>query len=210
MSGQRFLHTSQTLLTLYGKHSKAIKISHRSHNCYREASAPGASSHDAHSVGHLKQNKHISETLEKSMMKVGARLEVRIARGVLSIPESRLHINMAEMKAIPWSLKKYQHFSAPDCPSSHGQHCSYLLHEQGRWYETSIYLCLLVETPYLVQPEERHSTGMSPPRPSEQDCHRTNCLIIINWSKQCPLHQEVFCLICRKWNVPEVDLFATR
>ena len=77
----------------------------------------------------------------------------------------------------------------PDRSCLHGQHHCGLVHQQGRGYEVRL--------------------SLSPPLETKCDCRQTvrhNQVIQTEWS----LLLEVFALLCQRWHIPSVDLFATR
>ena len=65
----------------------------------------------------------------------GAHLNEHMARGNWSLPESKLHINYLELKAVLLALKEFQTLYQQYSPHSYRQHYSGCLHKQGRGNE---------------------------------------------------------------------------
>ena len=103
----------------------------------------------------------------------GAHLGDFTASGTWSVPESKLHINFLELKAVLLALKKIPTFSArkgrPDC---HRQHYGCSIHQQGRRYEVRLTLCPSLAAPMLVQPQSNSTEGQTHSRPSECNCRQ--------------------------------------
>ena len=97
----------------------------------------------------------------------GAHLNERTARGSWSIPESKLHINYLELKALFLALKEFQDLYRPDSLGGNGQHHSGVLHKQGRRHEVEPTLCPTVENLDLVYQETSNSQSLTHPRPAE-------------------------------------------
>ena len=131
----------------------------------------------------------------------GAHLGDYTTSGTWSVPESHLHVNFLELKAVFLALKKISARSTGESRSSCHRH------KQGGRYEVRLTLCPSMAAPVLVQ-SETCSKGQTYPRSSESDCGqilstRPNQT---EWS----LHQEVFDLLCQTWHHPQVDMFVTR
>ena len=89
------------------------------------------------------------------------------------MPESKLHINFLELKAVLLALKRFQHLvqgkGRPDC---HRQHHGCGIHQQGRRYEVRLTLCPSLAAPMLVQPQSNSTEGQTHSRPSECNCRQ--------------------------------------
>ena len=72
----------------------------------------------------------------------GAHLDEHTARRTWSLPESKLHINYLELKAVFLALKEFQDLKQ-DSTCSNRQHHSSVVHKQGRRHEVGPTLCLL-------------------------------------------------------------------
>ena len=95
----------------------------------------------------------------------GAHLNERTARGTWSVPESKLHINHFELKAVFLALKEFQDLCSNNIV--HRQHNSGCLYQQrGGGDEVVLPMCPAVENPVLVHQETGNSQGTSHPRPA--------------------------------------------
>ena len=99
----------------------------------------------------------------------GAHLNEHTARGDWSLPESKLHINYLELKAVFLAPKDFQDLFKPYSPHSYRQHNSGCLHKQGRRDEVRPLLCPLVENTDLVYQETGYFQGPTHPRLAERD-----------------------------------------
>ena len=103
----------------------------------------------------------------------GAHLGDFTASGTWSVPESKLHINFLELKAVLLALKKIPTISArkgrPDC---HRQHYSCGIHQQGGRYEVRFTLCPSLAAPMLVQSQANSTEGQTHSGPSECNCRQ--------------------------------------
>ena len=140
----------------------------------------------------------------------GAHLEDATAKGVWSEPESRLHINFLELKAIFLALKSFE----PLCKdqiipiaTNNTTVVSYINKEGGM---RSGSLCALLwrllswSHPRRIVLRARHIPGCL--NVTVDKLSRHNQVIQTEWS----LSQQVFNLLCSRWVQPQVDLFATR
>ena len=103
----------------------------------------------------------------------GAHLNERTARGTWSLPESKLHINHLELKAVFLALKEFQDLCCNNSTGSHRQHNSGCLYQQGRGDEVGFIVCPTVENPFLVHQETGNSQSMSHPQLAERDSRQT-------------------------------------
>ena len=140
----------------------------------------------------------------------GAHLYERTARGSWSVPESKLHINYLELKAVFLALKEFQELCTGKIvlvASDNTTVVAYINKEGGM---RSGPLCALLW---------RILTWCSQKQVTLKACHIPGHLNVIadklsrlgqtiqtEWS----LLLEVFLSICKKWHQPQVDLFATR
>ena len=140
----------------------------------------------------------------------GAHLNERTARGTWSLPESKLHINHLELKAVFLALKEFQDLCSSNIvliATDNKTVVAYINKEGGM---KSGSLCALLW---------RILSWCTRKRVTLKACHIPGRLIVIadklsrlgqtiqpEWS----LHPEVFQAICSRWHQPQVDLFATR
>ena len=140
----------------------------------------------------------------------GAHLGGSTARGVWSDPESCLHINFLELKAVFLALKSFE----PLCKdqivliaTDNTTVVSYINKEGGL---RSGSLCALLWRllswchPRRIVLRARHIPGRLNEIADKLSQH--NQVIQTEWS----LSQQVFSLLCSRWVQPQVDLFATR
>ena len=99
----------------------------------------------------------------------GSHLNEHMARGSWSLPESKLHINYLELKAVLLALKKFQALCTNNSPHSYRQHYSGCLHKQGRGNEVGPPVCTTVENPDLVYQKTDYSQSSTHPQLSERD-----------------------------------------
>ena len=120
----------------------------------------------------------------------------------------RLTHKFAGTQSSPLGLKTVRAMVLqPDRSCLHGQHHCGLLHQQGRGYEVRLSLCPPLETSTLVQPKTDYPEGQTHHLNVIADkLSRHNQVIQTEWS----LLPEVCALLCRRWHIPSVDLFATR
>ena len=112
---------------------------------------------------HLHPLQHAIRSLPMHQTKVKAHLGDFTARGLWSVPESRLHINFLELKAVLLALKCFKHCQ---------YHCC-CLHKQGGGYEIRFSLCPSLETPVIVQCQEYCPTCSPYARQGECDSGQT-------------------------------------
>ena len=137
-----------------------------------------------------------------------AHLNEHTARGTWSLPESKLHINYLELKAVFLALKEFQDlcsdkivFVATDVTV-----VSYINKEGGMRSGT---LCALLWriltwcTRHRVTLKARHIPGRL--NVVADKLSHLGQTIQTEWS----LIQEVFQAICSRWHQPQIDLFAT-
>ena len=140
----------------------------------------------------------------------GAHLNEHTARGTWSLPESKLHINYLELKAVFLALKEFQSLCADQIvlvATDNTTVVAYINKEGGVRAST---LCALLWriltwcTKNQVTLKARHIPGRL--NVVADKLSRLGQTIQTEWS----LLQEVFQTICRRWHRPQIDLFATR
>ena len=140
----------------------------------------------------------------------GAHLNEFTARGIWSLPESKLHINYLELKAVFLALKEFQNLCANKIvlvATDNTTVMSYINKEGGMRSGT---LCALLWriltwcTRHQVTLKARHIPGQL--NVVADKLSRLGQTIQTEWS----LLPEVFQAICSRWHHPQIDLFATR
>ena len=140
----------------------------------------------------------------------GAHLNEDTARGTWSLPESKLHINYWELKAVFLALKEFQNLCADKrmlVATDNTTVVSYINKEGGMRSST---LCALLWriltwcTRHQVTLKARHIPGQL--NMVADKLSRLGQTIQTEWS----LLQEVFQAICSRWHRPQIDLFATK
>ena len=140
----------------------------------------------------------------------GAHLNEFTARGTWSLPESKLHINYLELKAVSLALKEFQNLCANKIvfvATDNITVMSYINKEGGMRSGT---LCALLWriltrcTRHQVTLKARHIPGRL--NVVADKLSRLGQTIQTEWS----LLPEVFQAICSRWHQPQIDLFATR
>ena len=140
----------------------------------------------------------------------GAHLNKHTARGTWSLPESKLHINYLELKAVLLALKEFQRLcygSIVLIATDNTTVVSYINKEGGMRPGT---LCALLWriltwcTRNQVTFKARHIPGRL--NVVADKLSRLGQTIQMEW----PLLPEVFQAICTRWHRPQIDLFATR
>ena len=140
----------------------------------------------------------------------GAHLNEHMARGSWSLPESKLHINYLELKAVLLALKEFQTLCIIKVvliATDNTTVVAYIKKEGGM---KSGPLCALLWriltwcTRNQVTLKARHIPGRL--NVIADKLSRLGQTIKTEWS----LNPEVFQAICHQWHQPTVDLFATR
>ena len=140
----------------------------------------------------------------------GAHLDEHTARGHWSLPESKLHINHLELKAVFLALKEFQTLvfnKTVLVATDNTTVVAYINKERGM---KSGSLCALLWrirswcTRQQVTLRARHIPGRL--NVIADKLSRLGQTIQTEWS----LHPEVFQAVCSRWHQPQVDLFATR
>ena len=140
----------------------------------------------------------------------GAHLGDFTARGVWSVPESHLHINFLELKAVLLALKRFQHLVQGKVvlvATDNTTVVAYINKEGGM---RSGSLCALLWRLLCwcnlrqVVLKARHIPGRL--NVIADKLSRQGQVIQTEWS----LHQGVFDLLVQTWHRPQVDMFATK
>ena len=140
----------------------------------------------------------------------GAHLDEHTARGTWSLPESKLHINHLELKAVFLALKEFRTLVCNKTvliATDNTTVVAYINKEGGM---KSGSLCALLWrilswcTRHQVTLKARHIPGWL--NVIADKLSRLGQTIQTEWS----LHPEVFQAICDRWHQPQVNLFATR
>ena len=105
---------------------------------------------------------------------LGAHLGDYTARGIWSLPESKLNINFLELKAVLLALKAFE----PLCcgsgsPGCYGQYHRGSLHQQRRRHAFGVPMCPPVETPILVQSQGSLPESTAHSGPAQCDSRQT-------------------------------------
>ena len=140
----------------------------------------------------------------------GAHLNEFIARGSWSVPESKLHINYLELKAVFLALKEFQDLCVDKIvlvATDNTTVVAYINKEGGM---RSGPLCALLWR-ILTWCSQRQVTLKARHIPGHLNViadklSRLGQIIQTEWS----LLPEVFQQICNQWHQPQIDLFATR
>ena len=140
----------------------------------------------------------------------GAHLNERTARGSWSVPESKLHINYLELKAVLLALKEFQDLCVGEIvlvATDNTTVVAYINKEGGM---KSGPLCALLWR-ILTWCSQRQVTLKARHIPGHLNViadklSRLGQTIQTEWS----LLPEVFQELCNRWHQPHVDLFATR
>ena len=137
-------------------------------------------------------------------------LDEHTARGTWSLPESKLHINHLELKAVFLALKEFRTlcYNKTVLIATDNTTVVAYINKEGGMKSGS--LCALLWrilswcTRQQVTLGARHIPGRL--NMIADKLSRLGQTIQTEWS----LHPEVFQAICFRWHQPQVDLFATR
>ena len=142
--------------------------------------------------------------------RLGAHLSEHTARGIWSLPESQLHINYLELKAVLLALKEFRNLCSDQIvlvATDNTTVVSYINTEGGMKSGT---LCALLWkvltwcTKNQVTLKARHIPGRL--NVVADKLSRLGQTIRTEWS----LLPAVFKTLCNRWHQPQIDLFATR
>ena len=139
----------------------------------------------------------------------GAHLNEHTARGTWSVPESKLHINHLELKAVFLALTEFQNLCSNNIVLVATDNTTVVcLYQQRGGEEVGLPVCPTVENPVLVHQETGNPHGTSHPRPAERDSRQA----IQTWpdhsNRMVPSPRGVQSYMLPV--TPQVDLFATR
>ena len=140
----------------------------------------------------------------------GAHLDDHTARGTWSLPESKLHINHLELKAVFLALKEFRTLVCNKTVliATYNTTVVAYINKEGGMKSGS--LCALLWrilswcTRQQVTLRARHIPGRL--NVIADKLSRLGQTIQTEWS----LHPAVFQAVCARWHQPQVDLFATR
>ena len=100
----------------------------------------------------------------------GAHLDEHTARGTWSLPESKLHINHLELKAVFLALKEFRTLVCNKTVLIATDNTTVVAYiNKGGGDEIGLSVCPTVESPVLVNQKSGDPQGMSHPRPAEHD-----------------------------------------
>ena len=214
-----------------------IHVPHRSTHSNRKASPLRATTHETHTVEKVipvpkSLHPHLRWWLEKSNVLLGqplhplkhalqmftdaskegwgAHLDEHTARGSWSLPESKLHINHLELKAVFLALKEFRTlcYNKTVLVATDNTTVVAYINKEGGMKSGS--LCALLWrilswcTRQQITLRARHIPGRL--NVIADKLSRLGQTIQTEWS----LHPEVFQAVCSRWHQPQVDLFATR
>ena len=140
----------------------------------------------------------------------GAHLGNYTARGIWSLPESKLHINFLELKAVLLALKALEPLCCGQVVLVATDNTTVVpyINKEGGMRSGSLCALLWRLLSWCSLREvclrARHIPGRLNVIADKLSCHRQ--VIQTEWS----LHPEVFNQICLRWHLPKLDLFATR
>ena len=147
---------------------------------------------------------------DASKKRWGAHLDKHTARGTWSLPETKLHINHLELKAVFLALKQFQTLCCNKTvliATDNTIVVAYINKEEGVKLDS---LCALLWRilSWCTRSQVTFRARHIPCRLNviADKLSRLSQTIQTEW----PLHPEVFQAICSRWHQPEVDLFATR
>ena len=140
----------------------------------------------------------------------GAHLGDFTASGTWSVPESKLHINFLELKAVLLALKRFQHLVQGKVVLIATDNTTVVatINKEGGMRSGSLcallwrLLCWCSLNQIVLK--ARHIPGRL--NVIADKLSRQRQVIQTEWS----LHQETFDLLCQTWHYPRVDMFATR
>ena len=140
----------------------------------------------------------------------GTHLDEHTARGTWSLPDSKLHINHLELKAVFLALKEFRTlcYNKTVLIATDNTTVVAYINKEGGMKSGS--LCALLWrilswcTRQQITLRARHIPGRL--NVIADKLSRLGQTIQTEWS----LHPEVFQAVCSRWHQPQVDLFATR
>ena len=131
---------------------------------------------------------------------LGTHLGEHTARGIWSLPESKLHINYLELKAVFLALKKIQDLCWNQIVLIVTDNTTVVAYiNKGDEFWPSV--CPTMDNPDLVLQEMGDSQSLTCSRLAE--CHSRQAILT-----RPTLLPEVFQLICSRWHQSQVDLFV--
>ena len=141
---------------------------------------------------------------------MGAHLNERTARGTWSVPESKLHVNHLELKAVFLALKEFQDLCSNNIVQVATDNTTVVayINKDGGIKSGSLCALLWRILSWCTRKQVNLRARSIPSRLNVKadKLSRLGQTIQKEWS----LHQEVFKPICSRWHQPQVDLLATR
>ena len=140
----------------------------------------------------------------------GAHLEDHMCKGTWSLPETKLHINVLELKAVLLSLKEFRSLVVGKIVLIATDNTTVVAYVNKQGGMRSGPLCALLWRILSwcdrneVQIRARHIPGRL--NVVADKLSRLGQVIQTEWS----LLPEIFQAICQTWHTPQLDLFATR
>ena len=140
----------------------------------------------------------------------GAHLDEHTARGQWSLPESKLHINHLELKAVFLALKDFQTlvFNKTVLVATDNTTVVAYINKEGGDESGSLCALLWRILSWCTRQQVTLRARHIPSRLNviADKLSRLGQTIQTEWS----LHPAVFQAVCSRWHQPQVDLFATR
>ena len=140
----------------------------------------------------------------------GAHLDEHTARGTWSLPESKLHINQLELKAVFLALKDFRTLVCNKTVLIATDNTTVVayINKEGGMKSGSLCALLWRILSWCTRQQVTLRACHIPGRLNviADKLSRLGQTIQTEWS----LHPEVFKALCNRWHQPQVDLFATR
>ena len=140
----------------------------------------------------------------------GAHLDEHTARGTWSLPESKLHINHLELKAVFLALKEFRTlcYNKTVLIATDNTPVVAYINKEGGMKSGSLCALLWRIQSWCTRQQITLRARHIPVRLNviADKLSRLGQTIQTEWS----LHPEVFQAVCSRWHQPQVDLFATR
>ena len=140
----------------------------------------------------------------------GAHLDEHTARGSWSLPESKLHINHLELKAVFLALKEFRTlcYNKTVLIATDNTTVVAYINKEGGMKSGSLCALLWRILSWCTRQQITLRARHIPSRLNviADKLSRLGQTIQTEWS----LHPEVFQAVCTRWHQPQVDLFATR
>ena len=134
----------------------------------------------------------------------GAHLNEHTARGTWSLPESKLHINYLELKAVFLALKEFQNLCSEKVVLVATDH-NRVITKQGRRHGFGPTLCPAMENLDLMYQEASDSQSLTHSRPAERGSRHAIQTRPDNPDRVVPPSRG-FQMICNRWHRPQINL----